>query len=180
MAYPNSINLRGYATSWLTNRVSTYKPNNGFVSGNQNYAPGAPSAQFLTLTFTAAPANSSGLSVPDGPGNTSGTPVRNFTFTYSGSPGSGIIPLVAGGGTAAQAATATQVALAAQLTNWTVTNPSAGVVRMVRNQKGFNLSAAQITAFRVGTTNITLGNNAATFAQVIPGRFGKNYCTLPA
>ncbi len=178
MTYPTAASLKGYATSWLTNRIFR-KINNGFVSGSQNYGAGAPTAEILTLTFTAAPADTSGLAVPDGI-NGSGTPTKSFTFTYAGSPGTGIIPLVSGGGTAAQAATATQVALAAQLTNWTVTNPSPGVVKMVMNQRGFNLSAAQITAFRTGTTNITLGNNGATFGLVVPGRFGKNYCTLPA
>jgi len=37
--------------------------------------------------------------------------VTQFTYVYGGSPGAGVIPLVSGGGTAAQAATATQVAL---------------------------------------------------------------------
>jgi len=178
MAYPKSASLTGYATAWLTNRIFR-KMNNGYVSGSQNYGAGAPSAERITLTFASAPANGSSLAVPDGI-NGSGTPTRTFTFTYGGSPGSGIIPLVSGGGTAAQAATATQVALAAQLTNWTVTNPSSGVVVMVRNQKGFNTTAAQRTAFLVGTTNITLGDTQSSFGLVVPGRFGKNYCTFPA
>ncbi len=179
MTYPKSASLMGYATAWLTNGIFR-KINNGFVSGSQNYGAGSPSAEVLTITFSGAPADgTSGLAVPDGI-NGSGTPTTNFTYHWAGAPGAGLIPLVGGGGTAAQAATATQVALAAQLNNWTVTNPSSGVVKMVMKQKGFNISAAAIAGFLTGVTNAVLVATGRTFGLVIPGRFGKNYCTLPA
>lgn len=179
MAYPLAASLKGYATSWLTNRFFA-KPNNGFVSGNMNYAAGSPTATILTLTFSAAPADLSSLNFPDTPTIRPGNPLYAFTFTYSGAPGAHIIPLVAGGGTANQAATATQVALAAQLTNWTVTNPVAGQVKMVARQRGLTLTAAQLAAIRVGVTNVTIVQTAPSFGLIIPGRFGRNYCILPA
>ncbi len=178
MAYPKSASLMGYATSWLTNRIFR-KMNNGYTSGSQSYGAGAPTAEILTLTFSAAPADLSQILVPDGI-NGSGTPTTTFTFRWGGAPGAGNIPLVGGGGTAAQAATAAQVALAAQLSNWTVTNPSSGVTRLTMKQKGFNISAAAIAAFLVGVTNITLAATAFSIGLVIPGRFGKGSCTLPA
>lgn len=181
MAYPKAASLMGYNTRWLTDR-NFYKPNNGYMlSGNQRYAPFAPArGQILTLTFTAAPADGKVLTVLDGVPNSPGTPALGFTYTYGGSPGAGIIPLVGGGGTAAQAATATQVALAAQVTNWIVTNPSAGVVQMQSRFKGLNLTVAQVVTMLGTIANLTIALTNATQALVVPGRAGFGGATLPA
>lgn len=158
----------GYATSRLVAGSQSYKPFNNYLSGSMRYAPNRPQRQSLSLTFNAAPANGSQLVIQDGPPNSPGSSTKTFTFTYSGSPGAGIIPLVAGGGTAAQAATATQVALAAQLSTWDVTNPAAGQVIMTQRQRGVT-----DTVTTVGTTNITfvvLAN--AVFRRVLPALVG--------
>lgn len=187
--YPKAASLLGYATSWMTSSPAfKYRPYNNFPSGSMAYVPGgASSPEVITITFDFIPDDLSVMTVPDGVGQAAGVPTTNFTYTYNGAPGAGIIPLVAGGGTAAQAATATQVALAAQLTNWAVTNPSAGVVVMTRLQAGFNLTAAELaalTADLINTPNessaVTVGVTESSFGLIIPGRFGKNYCILPA
>lgn len=173
MAYPKPPGYRTLAgTGAAGPKPERYRPWNNFNSAS-SYAPGAPSALTLNMTFSAAPANGSQITVPDGPPNAPSTPVRTFTFTYSGSPGTGIIPLVAGGGTAAQAATAASVALAAQLTNWTVSNPASTVLKLVAKNRGVNSSPGL-----VGSTNITIATVLATFGVVIPARFGKNYAWL--
>jgi len=110
----------GYNTLNMVNGLvgRWYKPFNQYISGSQAYGIGGPSAQVATFVFSAAPADLSQITVPDGPVNQPGGPnLKTFTFTYSGSPGAGIIPLVAGGGTAAQAATAAYNAMLSQLTN---------------------------------------------------------------
>lgn len=178
MVYPNKPpSQRGYSTTWLANAspaAAVYKPFNGYMlSGAQSYAPWAPSrGTILNLTFSAPPADGEQLMVLDGPPNAPGTPTDAFTYVYGGSPGVGIIPLVSGGGTAAQAATATQVALAAQLNNWIVTNPSSGVVTLQSKYKGLNLTAAQI-ATMIGTiAGLAIVQLKATPTPVLPGRRG--------
>ncbi len=186
--YPVPASLKGYQTSWLTSRASRYKQYNGFVSGGIAYVPGSPtSGEIITITFIAVPDDGSIMAVPDGVGASAGIPTKNFNYDYAGAPGFQVIPLVAGGGTTAQAATATQVSLAQYLDNWTVTNPSAGVVRMQRNQVGFNLTAAELAAMTADLINtpiegsaVTVGVTESSFGTIIPGRFGRNYCILPA
>lgn len=180
MSYPKAASLTGYQDSAVINGASRYKPYNGALSGSQGYAPWAFGAQVLTLTFSAAPADTSQLIIPEGPPNNPGTPSLMFTYTYGGSPGSGVIPLVSGGGTAAQAATATVTALLAQpITKWTPTNPSAGVVQLRAKQRGVNLTAAQIAAMLSGTTHITITQTPASQALVVPGSAGRVYSTMP-
>jgi hypothetical protein len=153
-----------------------YKVFNNYISGSQNYAPGSPSAQRVTFTFSAAPDDLSQITVPDGPVNLPGGPnVKTFTFTYGGSPGAGIIPLVMGGGTAAQAATAAYTAMLAQLENWTPTNPTPTVLVLESLQRGVTLGPGL-----VGNTHAALSGVASTFGEVLPARFGKNYAVLSA
>lgn len=150
---------------------SRYKPFNGFIGPSiARYA----SSQSSTLTFSAAPTDTSTITVNDGPPQASSTPTTVFTFAYAGAPGAGVIPLVAGGGTAAQAATAAQVALAAQLTNWRVTNPSAGVLVLERKQPGV---AAVVS--RSDAAHIAIAFSAAVSLALLPGKFGRSYCFLP-
>lgn len=159
----------GYATSFLdlTNRV--YRAFNGYVSGSAEYAPSRFSYQTVTFTFGAAPATLSQITVPDGPNNQPSTPnLKTFTFTWAGSPGAGIIPLVAGGGTAAQAATAAMTTLNAQLTNWVATNPSAGVMVLTSRLRGMNVGPGL-----VGATNITLTTLLAGLTKALPAAAGK-------
>ncbi len=124
----------GYKYSGLTAGATRYKPNNGFLSGNMNYAPGAPTAKRSVFAFSAAPGNASTLTVQDGAPNNPASPARVFTFTWAGAPGTGVIPLVAGGGTATQAAAAAAVALNAQLTGWTATANGTSLT-LVQKQK---------------------------------------------
>jgi hypothetical protein len=164
----------GYNTLCFAQASLIYRPWNGFVSGDRRLSPIISTFRQLTLTFSAAPDDLSEIDVEDGGAQEPSETPRNFVFTYNGSPGAGIIPLVAGGGTAAQAATATQVAFEAQLANWTVTNPSAGVVVMVSRWPGINPSIAL-----VGDPNIGISTLSAIIGASLPGRFGKNYCFLP-
>jgi len=165
MPYPKPSGYRSiYQPYTPFNQVSSAV---GIFGGNMSYAPGLPSIR-VPFNFSAAPPDLSTFHIPDG------ATVKIFTFTYSGSPGAGIIPLVAGGGTAAQAATASQVALASQLTKWTVTNPSAGVLVLV-SKLGYVPNTSNFTM----ATNLTMGAFLISFAPVVPGRFGKNYCFLP-
>ncbi len=161
----------GYNTMGLTSQRNVYKPFNGFASGSGAYAPGNYSAQTNTLAFTGTPANGSQITVPDGPVNQPSTPnLKTFTFTWAGSPGAGIIPLVAGGGTAAQAATAASVALAAQLTNWSVALTAATVVRLTSLQPSVNVSSGL-----VGATNITLTTVLSAIRAVLPCIRGRGF-----
>lgn len=155
----------GYNTVSLATGSQSYVPFNGFRSG---FGPVVMTSEVLTLTFSDKPDDGSGFEIQDPEG------LVAFEYVYGGSPASNIIPLVSGGGTAAQAATATQVALAAQLVSWIVTNPSAGVVVLVQKQKGVS---PDITL--TDDPNITVDTDLATFSNVLPGRFGKNYCFLP-
>lgn len=166
---------RGYDYSPLIRGASRYKPFNGYVGGGVNYAPNPSTLEQLTLTFSAAPVDGSSIRVQVHPSIL--LPPEIWVFTYGGSPGDLIIPLVSGGGTAAQAATATATALNGDSTvtsTWTVTNPSAGLVVMTSKIVGFSPT---LTTF--GTTHITIGTQAATQGVVLPGRFGKNYCFMP-
>ena len=165
----------GYNTLSFAYASSIYRPFNDYPSGmNQAYSPAVGRSRRLTLTFSAAPDDLSGFSVPDGAPSDPNSPLTSFVFTYGGAPGAGIIPLVGGCGTAAQAATATQVALAAQLGNWDVTNPSAGVVLMVYQFPGLNPALTIL-----GDPNFSISTLSGNFGATLPGRFGKNFCFLP-
>jgi hypothetical protein len=163
----------GYKYSGLTAGASRYKPNNGFISGNQNYAPGAPNKKSITYNFVGAPANASTFTVQDGPPNSPGSPTRVFTFTWGGSAGTGVIPLVAGGGTAAQAAVAAQAALSGQLTTWTVT-VNGTAISLVQKQKGINPTT---TPSGTSNMNAVTGVTSAP-TTVLPGRAGRTGATL--
>jgi len=165
----------GYNTECFNSLSSkAYKPFNGYMSGSENYAPGQYSPQVATLTFGAsAPADTSSITVPDGPANDPGTPTDSFVFTWGGAPGAGIIPLVGGGGTAAQAATATQVALSAQLSQWIVELTAPTVVRLTSRQPGVNIGPGL-----VGATGITITTVLAALRALLPARFGKNFAWL--
>lgn len=163
----------GYATISLTG-VSRYRPFNNFLSGNVRYAPNRPTRLSVNLAFGATPANGSQIVMPIGsPANPTNL---TLTFTYNGSPGPGIIPLVSGGGTAAQAATAAALAIAQQAPNWTANNNASANVILTANVRGVNLSPSL-----VGSTNITLSTLVAvTFRQVIPAILGKVFGWLTA
>lgn len=160
----------GYSTLFLINgnKGRTYKPWNGYVSGDNSYSPGRYSLSTTSMTFSAAPANNSQLTVQDG------SVLKTFTFTYSGSPGPGIIPLVAGGGTAAQAANATQVALAAQLTYWTASISAPTVAVITSTVRGPVTGPGS-----VGSTNITFTTIVSTLGIPVPGRVGHRAVWLP-
>lgn len=163
----------GYKYSGLTAGASRYKPNNGFISGNQNYAPGAPNKAVKVYNFVGTPANASTFAVQDGPPNSPGSPTKTFTFTWAGSAGPGIIPLVAGGGTAAQAAVAAAAALSGQLTNWTViVNGTA--LSLTQKQKGINPT----TTAGAGSNMSLVSGTASAPTTVLPGRAGLTGCTL--
>jgi len=159
----------GYAVARLIAGSSRYKPFNGYKGGDMNYAPDTNSAEIITLNFSAAPTDLSTISVPD-----AGHATQIFTFTYGGSPGIGVIPLVSGGGTAAQAATAAAAAFA-QLFSWVITNPVAAQVVLVSKVRGINpvLAISDVV-------HISQGNSLASVGPVVPGRFGKLYCFFPA
>lgn len=170
MAYPKPA---GYKYSGLTAGASKYKPNNGSLSGNSRYAPGAPTAQRRVYNFTAAPGDLSTLTVGDGPANDPDSPASVFTFTWNGAPGAGVIPLVAGGGTAAQAAVAATNVLNAQLDNWTV-EVSVDTISMTRKDVGVNSTVTPQVA-----ANMNLVNSVtAAPTAVLPGRVGNLSCTL--
>lgn len=155
-----------------------YKVYNNFQSGSRFYAPGAPVGTFsASYNFTAAPANGSQLILPVGPiGNPYGT-LLTLTFTYSGSPGPGIIPLVAGGGTAAQAASAAALAINAQagaLGAWDANAIGTGLT-LTQLQQGVN---TPITL--VGVTNMaSVSGTVASAGAVVPGVVGKLRVLLP-
>lgn len=160
----------GYKT-YIARGASRYKPFNGYVSGGDSYGPRQVTAATDTIAFSAAPTNLATLTIPDGATNNAA--VKSFVFTYSGSPGALVIPLVAGGGTAAQAATATQVALAAQLTNWVVTLASATSVLLTSKQAGIN--PIIVTS---DVVHISIAPSASSIGNVHPGKAGNVYCTL--
>lgn len=145
-----------------------YKLWNGFITSSK-YSPSPYSAQVADLTFSAAPANLSQILIQDGP------TLKTFTYTWAGSPGSGIIPLVAGGGTAAQAATASDVALSAQLTYWSADVLVPGVLRLTSLLPGVNTAPTF-----VGVTNIDMVRVLAGLGAKVPGRVGQIFCFLPA
>ncbi len=151
-----------------------YKRNNGF-QGPQ-YSPNAPGIQIVTLTFSAAPADNSTLIISDIDANGLLTTV-NFTYHWGGASGAGNIPLVAGGGTAAQAATATQVALAAQLSAraWVVTNTTVNRVTFTGLIPGYNV------AIPFGGNQATgiFAQNAATLGRTLPASVGGRAVQLP-
>ena len=168
MAYSKPLGYRTY----IGVGASMYRPFNRFISGGIAYGPGAPSAQIANFAMSAVPANGSAVTVPDGPLNQPGTPLKTFTFTYSGSPGTGIIPLVAGGGTIAQAIVAMQTALEAQLVNWTVVTPatpSSGLIRLTSRLPGVTVGPGLGGS---GPTNLTITTTQSVFASVLPGRAG--------
>ncbi len=180
MTYPKNASLTGYNYQGVVNGASRYKRFNNAVSGSMAYGAGAPTRERLVLTFSAAPANGSGLSIPNGPPNNPNSPAVVFTFTWAGSPGAGVIPLVGGGGTAAQAATAAQVAIAAQVSNWVATNPSSGELDLVSVYPGLIVPATVISGgMLIGSTNITIAATPPTFGQLVPGRGAKAFSFLP-
>jgi len=155
-AYAKPIGYR------IMNSPGGYKIFNDYPSALY-YSPNRPRRSFPYF-FTAAPDNGSGISIPG---------FGIFTFTWGGAPGAGIIPLVGGGGTADQAATAAQVALSAQLPGWSVTNPSAATLVLM------SPPGTLPTVTLLLDPNMDLGSNGAfTFAGVVPGRFGQNYCFM--
>lgn len=165
----------GYNTLCFQAAQAIYRPNNGALNSQvMRYGPVLNTKRRLTITFSAAPDDLSELHVQDGSYGALDTPTRDFVFTYGGSPGTGVIPLVMGGGTAAQAATATFTALAAELTHWDVSNPSAGVVVLESHLAGVNPTLTD-----TGDTNTGVSILAADVGVVLPGKFGKNYCYLP-
>lgn len=163
----------GYKYSGLTSGASGYKPNNGFVSGNMNYAPGAPTAKDITYNFTGAPADNSTFTVQDGPPNNPGGTTKVFTFKWAGAPGTGVIPLVAGGGTAAQAAAAAAAVLQGQLTTW-FTSVAGTAITLTQLNKGVNPTTTAGAGSNMATVT---GHNAAP-TTVLPGRTGKIGCTF--
>jgi len=173
MALARFIMPAGYTNATLAflKGAIRYKAFSGSLNAAKSSSIGSPTKEVLTLTFSAAPENNSVINVPDSNAAEFNT-VTQFTYVYGGSPGAGVIPLVSGGGTAAQAATATQVALAAQLGGWDVTNPSAGVVVLVNRLPGFNVF---ITSGSIHILNMT-EKAALSFGQQVPGRFGRNFC----
>jgi len=180
MTYPKNASLTGYKYGGLTAGAARYKRFNNAVTGSMGYSAGAPSKERLILTFSAAPADGSGLSIPNGPPNAPNSPAVVFTFVYGGSPGAGIIPLVGGGGTAAQAAAAAQVAIAAQVSHWVATNPSAGELDLVSVYPGLKVPDSVISGgILIGTTNITITDNPPSFGQLVPGGGGKRFSFLP-
>lgn len=184
--YPKPL---GYNTLAFVNGLHgrSYVPNNGFVSGSMAYAAGAPGSQVITITFLAVPDDTTQWEVPDGPGNNPGNFIAPFQYDYAGAPGTGIIPLLAGGGTITACTAATAAVLNAQLNNWTVTNPTNDTVVMTYTPKGFNVSSALLAAMVADLINTGLEGPATALSAllagpsgVLPGRFGKNYCILPA
>jgi len=154
-----------------------YKIFNNFTSGSKWYAPGAPTGFFSTsYNFVGAPANGSQIIVPDGPLGSPNSVLTTLTFTWGGSPGPGVIPLVAGGGTAAQAAAATALAFEDLITHWLAENPSGSSLTLTQMQQGISTPLTL-----VGTTNMNAvtGNPVVNGAFVV-GRFGKNYAVMPA
>ncbi len=143
---------------------SRYRPFNGFMGGDQRSGPRLITAQSATLTFSAAPADLSTLTI--------GSTV--FTYRWNGSPGAGTIVLVAGGGTAAQAATATQAILAAQLTTWTATLTAANVVTITNTVMG------TIVALQQALANITIANTASAIGNVLCAKLGRIFGWLSA
>lgn len=164
MAYPKP---RGYKYAGLINGAAGYKPNNNFLSGNMNYAPGAPTLKSITYNFVGAPANNSTLTVQDGPPNSPGAPTKTFTFTWAGAPGVGVIPLVAGGGTAAQAAVAAAAVLSGQLTKWTTTVAGTAIT-MTQLQKGVNATTTPSSSPNSNMSAVT--GSSAAFTPTLPGR----------
>jgi hypothetical protein len=171
MVYPKPI---GYKYSGLTKGSQSYKRFNNAAAQATPYLPGAPSAFSSTFNFTGVPANNSTIVIQD-IGATNQPFNRTFTFTYAGSPGAGIIPLVAGGGTIAQATVAAALALNAQLNNWVVTSSPTSLTFRSK-QIGISLT---ITPSSAPNANMSLVNGVApTFNLVLPARFGKNHAFL--
>jgi hypothetical protein len=181
-AYPNpgyKNYVAGGIAGQLQNGASAYKPNNYFKSGGMAYGPGEAGHLEIVLTFGGVPVDLSNLEIKDGLPQDPATPTTTFTYTYGGAPGAGIIPLVGGGGTAAQAAAATQLALSAQLDNWDVTiDPGTPlVVLLTYKHLGANI---ETPIEENGDTNIVFANlGVQTFGQLFPGRVGRMYCSLP-
>jgi len=152
----------GYRVGNLITGAQRYKRYNNSLAGAIPYLPGAPSAKTETYNFTAAPADTSTLTL--------GGVV--FTFTYGGAPGAGIIPLVGGGGTAAQAAAATKLAVETQLPNvWSVTVATSFATFTAR-QIGINPAITPSVAPASNMAAIT--GTPSTFGNLLPARFGKS------
>jgi len=151
----------GYQVGNLIVGAQRYKRYNNALQQAIPYLPGAPNAFTATYNFTAAPADTSTLTI--------GGVV--FTFTWAGAPGAGIIPLVAGGGTAAQAAAATKLAVETQLPGiWTVTVATTFATFIAR-QIGINPVITPSVAPASNMAAIT--GLPSTFGNLLPARFGK-------
>ncbi len=152
----------GYKYSGLKAGATGYKPFNGFLGSAVGFNPGL--ALNSAYNFSAAPADGSQIKLPYG---------KVYTFVWNGSPAPGVIPLVAGGGTAAQAAAAATLAMAAQSPGWSITNPSA--TQLVLLSPGGTAPAIVL----VGVTNMSLlGPVNVAVRGTSPARFGKNYAFL--
>ncbi len=164
----------GYKYAGLTNGAKGYKRFNNAAAQATPYLPGTPKAFSATYQFTAAPADTSTLSIQDiGPSNTLIT--KLFTYHWAGSPGAGLIPLVGGGGTAAQAAAATKLALDAQLNNWII-SVLVDVITFTAKQVGVSYTITPSSS-PAAHMNLLTGVSP-TFGLVLPARFGKNYALL--
>ena len=173
MAYPKPA---GYKYAGLTNGTQGYKRFNNAASQAIPYLPGPPKALSKTYQFTAAPADTATLQIQDvGPLTSNVLITRTFTYHYAGAPGTGLIPLVAGGGTAAQAAAATKLALDAQLNNWVITVLS-DVITFTSKQPGVNFTITPSTS-PAAHMNLLTGVSP-TFGLILPARFGKSCAIL--
>ncbi len=166
----------GYKYAGLTNGAQGYKRFNNAGSQAIPYLPGPPKAFSATYQFTAAPADTATLQIQDvGPLTSNVLLTRTFTYHYAGSIGTGLIPLVAGGGTAAQAAAATKTALDSQLSNWIITVVS-DVITFTSKQTGVSYT---ITPGTSPASNMNLLTGVApTFGLILPARFGKGLALL--
>lgn len=175
----------GYNTLAFVNGLNgrSYKVNNGFANGQSG--PGAPSSLILTYTFLAVPDDGTQWEIPEGPGNNPGALITPLQYDYAGAPGTGIIPLVAGGGTVAQCVTATMNVMNAQLDQWIASSPSASVLVLTYKNAGINIDSALVADMAADLLNTGLEGPATSLSSVLagptavlPGRFGKNYCFL--
>lgn len=167
----------GYAVSKYLNSAanptSRYLPNNGFTSKSP-YAPNVGTAQRILLTFSGVPADASTIIVADIDG-TGAIIAKTFTFTYGGSPGAGIIPLVGGGGTTIQATAATLLAFQQQLLSWVETSISNVSFWITRNIVGITSAAISGSQATISPSAVS---GAAVALTVLPVRFGTlgSYC----
>lgn len=143
---------------------SAYKPFNGYLGGDKTWGPRLVTAQSLGLLFAGVPADLSVLTIEG----------QAFTFKWNVPSSPGVIPLVAGGGTIAQAATSALTVLGDELVGWTVTQTASDILRATKNEVGENASWLQVN------TNITISNNLFVIGNVLPAKAGKCFGVLSA